>query len=347
MAGEKVLSSEKIYGRINRKREIYLGTSFVLLGVLFLLDIVTGSSNLTINEVFKTILAGPEQKGVLTSIIWDIRLPMTLICFTVGASLGLAGAQVQTILANPLASPYTLGLSSAAGFGAAIAFITGLPFPDGLWFNVPFVSFLSTMIGVFAIYIIGRVQGMQTRSMVLFGIVIHFFFQALLALVQFSSTPEVSGQIVFWMYGSLLKSTWMGVYVSGFFLIVCSFFLSKYAWKLTAIAAGEERAQTLGVDTDRVRIHIFIISAFLTAGAVSFVGTIGFIGLVAPHFARFFVGEDHRYLLPMSALCGAILITGASIVGKSIVPGIIVPIGIVTSLVGVPFLIYFIVGRKV
>ncbi len=181
--------------------------------------------------------------------------------------------------------------------------------------------------------------------MVLFGIVVHFLFQALLSLVQFRSTPEVAGQIVYWMFGSLLKSTWTGVFVSGSIFIICALLLTRYAWRLTTLSAGEERAKSLGVDTDKLRLHVFVLSALLTAGAVSFVGTIGFIGLVSPHFARMLVGEDQRYLAPMSAMLGVLLMATASNVSKLVIPGIIVPIGIVTSLIGVPFLIYMIVRR--
>ena len=272
---------------------------------------------------------------------------MTLICLTVGASLGLAGTQMQTILANPLASPYTLGVSSAAGFGAAIAFISGFPFKNMPWVNAPFMAFMMTLTGTMAIYFLGKVKGMRAQSMVLFGIVTHFFFQALLSLVQFRSTPEVAGQIVYWMFGSLLKATWVGVFASGFIFILCALLLSRYAWKLTALSAGEERAKSLGIDTDRVRLHVFLISSLLTAGAVAFVGTIGFIGLVAPHFARYFAGEDQRYLAPMASLFGVLLITFASILAKLIIPGIIIPIGIVTSLVGVPFLVFLIIRKGV
>ena len=306
-----------------------------------------GSSGMSLKDIIVVLWQGPGVKSIETSIIWNIRLPMTLICLTVGASLGLAGTQMQTILANPLASPYTLGVSSAAGFGAAIAFISGFPFKNMPWVNAPFMAFMMTLTGTMAIYFLGKVKGMRAQSMVLFGIVTHFFFQALLSLVQFRSTPEVAGQIVYWMFGSLLKATWVGVFASGFIFILCALLLSRYAWKLTALSAGEERAKSLGIDTDRVRLHVFLISSLLTAGAVAFVGTIGFIGLVAPHFARYFAGEDQRYLAPMASLFGVLLITFASILAKLIIPGIIIPIGIVTSLVGVPFLVFLIIRKGV
>lgn len=341
------VSGQEIYKKINSKRQIAFVIIFISIVSSLLIDLMVGSSKLTFLETIRALLEGFSGDSLNASIIWGIRLPMTLICLTVGASLGLAGAQIQTILGNPLASPYTLGISSAAGFGAAIAFISGFPFKDLSWLNAPFMAFLMTLISTMVIYFLGKAKGVGAQSMILFGIVIHFFFQALLSLVQFRSTPEVGGQIVYWMFGSLLKSTWTGVFVSGGLAIICSFLLSRYAWKLTALSAGEERAKSLGVNTTKLRLHVFIISALLTSGAVAFVGTIGFIGLVSPHFARFFSGEDQRYFAPMSAMFGVLLIAVASIVGKLIIPGIIVPIGIVTSLLGVPFLIFLILKKGV
>ena len=339
-------SGIETYKHITAKRRMIFLVTLVMIVIALVSDLMVGSSGIKIEDVLKGILDGPNGESITASIIWNVRMPMTLVCLCVGASLGLAGSQMQTILANPLASPYTLGVSSAAGFGAAMAFISGFPLGGDLsWVNAPLLAFVMTMMSTMAIYHIGRIKGMQAQSMVLFGIVIHFLFQALLSLVQFRSTPEVAGQIVYWMFGSLLKATWTGVLVSGTIYIVCALLLTRYAWRLTALSAGEERARSLGVDTDKLRLHVFLISALLTAGAVSFVGTIGFIGLVSPHFARMLVGEDQRYLAPMSAMLGVLLMATASNVSKVVIPGIIVPIGIVTSLIGVPFLIYMIIRR--
>ena len=343
----KKINGEEVYKKINKKRQMAFFISLAAIIIMLLFDLMTGSSAMTLQDTIKALLAGPSPASIEPTIIWNIRLPMTLICLTVGASLGLAGTQMQTILSNPLASPYTLGVSSAAGFGAAIAFISGFPFKGIPWLNAPFMAFAMTLLGTMAIYFLGKLKGMKAQSMVLFGIVTHFFFQALLSLVQFRSTPEVAGQIVYWMFGSLLKSTWTGVIVSGVIFLICNILLSRYAWKLTAIAAGEERAKSLGIDTDKVRLHVFLLSSLLTAGAVAFVGTIGFIGLVAPHFSRYFSGEDQRYLAPMASLFGVLLIACASILAKIIIPGIIIPIGIVTSLIGVPFLIFLILKKGV
>ena len=226
---EKKMTGEEIYRNINRKRRLTASITFAAIIIALLFDLFIGSSGMTLQDIIIALINGPGAKTIESSIIWNIRLPMTLVCLTVGASLGLAGTQMQTILANPLASPYTLGVSSAAGFGAAIAFISGFPFKNMSWVNAPFMAFMMTLAGTMAIYFLGKRKGMRAQSMVLFGIVTHFFFQALLSLVQFRSTPEVAGQIVYWMFGSLLKATWTGVFVSGGIFFLCALLLSRYA----------------------------------------------------------------------------------------------------------------------
>ncbi len=344
--GTNAVEGHEIYRQINRRRQAVFVITLCSLVLGFLIDLMTGPSWLTLPDVVTALQLGPQGDTIASAIVWSVRLPMTLTCLAVGASLGLAGTQMQTILANPLASPYTLGISSAAGFGAAIAFLTGFPFVGAQWLNVSLSATMMAFLGSFAIYMLGRAKGMQARTMILCGIVVHFFFQALQSLVQFRSTPEVASQIVYWMFGSLLKASWTGVAVSSLIFLVTALFASRYVWQLTALSAGEERARSLGVNTERLRLQVFFFSALLTAGAVAFVGTVGFIGLVAPHCARMLVGEDQRYLSPMSILFGVLLMVLASIAAKVIIPGVIVPIGIVTSLVGVPFLLYLIMKRS-
>ena len=160
--------------------------------------------------------------------------------------------------------------------------------------------------------------------------------QALLSLLQYRASPEALQTIVFWLFGSLARATWPKVGVVALALAVILPVLARDAWPLTALRLGEERARSLGVNVSAVRLRVFASVALLTAVAVSFVGTIGFVGLVAPHVARMLVGEDQRYLLPMSAICGALFLSSASVVSKFVAPGALFPIGIVTSLIGVP-----------
>lgn len=339
-------SSGAIYQKMQKQRvKILLGT-FLATSLSALLDLGIGSSWLGMEQVVDALLGGPSGDRLLTLIIWQLRLPITLTCLMVGASLGLAGGLMQTLLANPLASPYTLGISAAAGFGAAMAFLTGFSVFGLHWLGVPFAAFLTSGLASLVIYIIGRSRHMDAKILILTGIVVLFFFQALQSLIQYLASPEVLQQIVFWLFGSLLKASWLSFLVSGaVFLFSLLFTLSK-VWALTALTLGEDRALALGIKTSKLRLQMFLLCSLLTAGAVSFVGTIGFIGLVAPHLARMLIGEDQRFYLPLAALIGALLLCTSSLVAKLIVPGTIIPIGIITSLVGVPILLYFLMSRR-
>lgn len=335
-----------IYQRMQKQRIRVLLATFIAVGVSTLFDIGTGSSWLGVEQVFEALLGGPSGDSLSTVIVWQLRLPITLTCLMVGASLGLAGGLMQTLLANPLASPYTLGVSAAAGFGAAMAMLTGFSVFGLHWLGVPFAAFVTSGIASMAIYMIGRSRHMDAKVLILAGIVVLFFFQALQSLVQYLASPEVLQQIVFWLFGSLLKASWLSFFVSGsVFMFGLIFALSK-VWALTALTSGEQRAQALGINTGSLRLRMFLLCSLLTAGAVSFVGTIGFIGLVAPHLARILVGEDQRFYLPLAALMGALLLCTSSLVAKLLVPGTIIPIGIVTSLVGVPILLYLLISKR-
>jgi iron complex transport system permease protein len=197
-----------------------------------------------------------------------------------------------------------------------------------------------------AVYGIGATRGATPEMLVLAGIACLFFFQAALALVQFVASPEALQQIVFWLFGSLTRSTWPKVGGVATVLVVALPLLFRLSWQLTALRLGDERARGLGVDLPKLRLQCFVLVSLLTGVAVAFVGTIGFVGLVAPHIARMFVGEDQRVLIPASALVGAATLSLASVVSKSIMPGSVFPIGIVTSMIGVPFFVWLIVTSK-
>jgi iron complex transport system permease protein len=280
------------------------------------------------------------------AIVWTIRLPIAGMAIVVGAALGLTGAIMQTILNNPLASSYTLGVSAGAGFGAALVIVLGVALPVPEQWAVPASAFLFAGIACAGVWFVGSIRGATPEMLVLGGIALLFLFQALLSLLQFVASPEALQQIVFWLFGSLQKATWPKLWIVAAVLAACAPFLVADVWKLTALKLGDERARGLGVDVRRLRLRAFALVSALTGVAVAFVGTIGFVGLVAPHVARIFVGEDQRGLLPASALFGALLLSLASVASKTIMPGAIFPIGIVTALIGVPFFVWLVIRSR-
>ncbi len=334
------------YRGLIARRMTILGAAGTILAVACFADILIGPAFLNVSDVIRALLQPDNADQTTAAIVHIIRLPMTCMALLVGAALGIAGTHMQTILGNPLASPYTLGFSAAGGFGAATAILLGISFPLLPDLTVPIAAFAMAGLAAFTVYGFARLRGMSAEVMVLAGIATLFLFQSLQSMAQYLASPEVLQQIVFWLFGSMLKANWTNVSITAVIVLVGAVALIPDLWKLTALRLGDDRATAIGVDVRRLRMKVFAVVALLTAGAVSFVGTIGFVGLVAPHIARMLVGEDQRILVPMAAVTGAAILVGASIISKLLSPGTVVPIGIVTAVIGVPFLYSLILNRS-
>jgi len=343
------------YAALLRRRIAMIVLIALAIAASFTWDFTSGPSGLPLARLAELVVA-PLREWLAGAaavfdadrvIVWDIRLPQALMAVLVGAALGLAGSEMQTVLDNPLASPFTLGLSEAAAFGAALAIVVGVGIP-GLspeWL-VTANAFLFALLAALLLDLVARALGMNASGVVLFGIALVFSFNALLWLMQYIASAEALQAIVFWIMGSLTRATWPKVGVMALVLAVVLPLALRDAWRLTALRLGEERAASFGVDVGRLRLASLVRVALLAGTAVSFVGTIGFIGLVAPHIARRLCGEDHRFYLPASALVGAAVLSAASIASKSIVPGAVIPVGIVTALVGVPFFLAIVLRSR-
>ena len=312
-----------------------------------LLDFVLGPSGLPLKTLWQTLTDPAAADAGIRVIVWDIRLPYALMAVVVGLALGLAGAEMQTILNNPLASPFTLGVSSAAAFGAALAIVLGIGIPGipAQWF-ISANAFLFALLAALLLDAITRWTQVATSGVVLFGIALVFTFNALVSMLQFVANEDTLQGLVFWTMGSLARASWEKLGVLLLVLAVVMPLSMMNAWKLTALRLGEDRAISFGINVRRLRLATLLRISILSALSVAFVGPIGFIGLVAPHIARLIFGEDHRFYLPASALTGALVLSLASVVSKNLLPGVIIPVGIVTSLVGVPFFLSIILRHR-
>jgi len=349
MAIDKPASNaQQGYRCLNRRRAALLWACGVLVLLACLADVATGPAMLSLQEVLGAVFRPAHAGSMNSMIIWTFRLPTALFAVLVGASLGLAGAGMQTILDNPLASPYTLGISAAAGFGAALTIVFGATPAPG-WIDalaIPTGAFICAMLSALAIWAVACLRRASLAMIILCGVALSFFFSSALAFLQYIATDNQLQAIVFWMFGSLQGATWPKLAIVAAMLLVFIPFFAAQAWPLTALRLGENRARSLGINVQRVRLQTLILTSMLTAAAVCFAGSIGFIGLVAPHLARMLAGEDQRFLMPLSATTGALLLAAASLASKSIVPGSIVPIGIVTSAIGVPFFAVIVLGKR-
>ncbi|MDR0279447.1 MAG: iron ABC transporter permease [Paucimonas sp.] len=335
------------YRRLVLRKRLVLGALAALLMFSVLLDLALGPARYSLGQVLGALFAPDSAADQVRVVMWQIRLPVALMAVAVGAALSLAGAQMQTILNNPLASPFTLGISAAASFGAALGLAFGVAvFPLAAQFMVPLNAFLMAMLCTLLIHFMSLRRGVSAETIVLLGIALVFTFNALLALVQFFATEQAVAAVVFWTMGSLTKATWpkLGIIVL-VILVTLPLFIQR-AWALTALRLGDDKAASFGIDVRRLRLQTLVLVSLLAAFPVAFVGTIGFIGLVGPHIARMLIGEDQRFFLPASLLTGALILSASSVVSKTLIPGAIFPIGVVTSLIGVPFFISLILGRK-
>ncbi|WP_199850980.1 MULTISPECIES: FecCD family ABC transporter permease [unclassified Halomonas] len=331
--------------RLERRRWRIIGGIGLVAFLTLVLDIATGPSMLAPKAVMGALLNIGDVDEMTRIIVMEMRLPMALMALVVGAALGVGGAEIQTLLNNPMASPYTLGLAAAAGFGASLVIALGT-FGLPLLFAVPLGAFIMTMLASGVLFAVASLPRMTSAMLVLTGIALLFLFQSLLSLVQYLSAPEVSQQILFWLFGNLTKTNWLSLSITAVVAVVCISSLMRLSWQLTALRLGEQRAAALGVDPQRLRLVVLFLVALMTSVSISFVGVIGFIGLVAPHVARMLVGEDQRFFVPLSMVTGAAFLSASSVLSKSIIPGALFPVGIVTAFIGVPFFFWIIISRR-
>lgn len=335
------------YRALVLRRQFILGGLALALALSICCDLALGPARYSLMQVLEALFSPGSVDQQIRVILWEIRMPVALMAAVVGASLSIAGAQMQTILNNPLASPFTLGISAGAGFGAALALAFGVSIlPFAVDYIIPINAFLMAMLTSLAIYGLSLRRGVSSETIVLLGIALVFIFNALMSLIQFFASQQAVAAVVFWTMGSLTKATWPKLWIASTVLLVAAPLLARRGWALTAMRLGDAKAESMGIRPKALRLEVLVIVSLLAAISVSFVGTIGFVGLVGPHIARMLLGEDQRFLLPGAALAGALMLSMGSILSKMAIPGTIIPIGIVTSLVGIPFFLYLILSRR-
>ena len=294
-------------------------------------------------EILYTKIFGLPTEGINPTypfVVMEVRLPRILTSALVGGGLAVAGAVFQAILLNPLADPYTLGISSGAAFGASLAIILsifGIAIPA--WFSIPVFAFLgamATLIGVFSLA--STDNRLSSNSLILSGVIIAAILSAGIGFIKYLADEQVS-IIIFWLMGSFVGRSWADVTTTLVVIVPGVLFMLYYARDLNIMSLGERTADTLGVETARIKKQLLVCASLVTAIAVSVSGIIGFVGLIIPHLLRMILGPDNRLLLPACFLGGAILLLGADTITRAWLPSEI-PIGVLTSLIGGPFFCY-------
>ena len=312
-----------------------------------------GSVNLSLGQVTEILFS--KLSGVsgtidpnLSSIVWGMRFPRAVLAFLTGAALSASGTVMQSVLKNPLASSYTLGVSSGASLCAALVMVTGFSIPVLGMFTLPAAGFAGGLATVFlALAFAARLDGkMENQTVILVGMVFSLFVNAILTLLTALSREHLQ-QMVFWQMGGFTGRDWSHVAVMFPILVISMLVLQRFTTEMDIMSFGEEQAMAIGVDLKRVKLVLIGIAALLTGTAVSLVGVIGFVDLIAPHVVRRIFGSAHRLVLPLSALFGGAFLMLAELVSRTVMAPTIIPVGAVTALVGAPFFaLVFFRGRK-
>jgi iron complex transport system permease protein len=344
----------KTYQKFINKKILFIVVSIILLLFFIILGITLGSARITILEILKVFVG----KGNPTNaqIIWKIRLPRVLSAVLGGLALAVAGVAMQSILRNPLGSPFTLGLSNAAAFGAAFAVVIlgagtiQSSDSDAVLLNNPYLVSLSAffwcLVATAAVLVVVRLRLATPETMILMGIVIGSLFSASTTAIEYFADDIELVSIIFWTFGNLGRADWQSFFILLAVVATGTVYFILNSWNYSALNAGDETAESLGVNTNRIRIVGMLVASLMTAVVVTFFGIIAFVGLVVPHIVRWFVGNDERFLLPATSVFGGLFLLVSDIIARTIISPVVLPVGVLTSFLGAPLFLYLLIRRK-
>lgn len=338
------------------KKTTFVAAALVLLILMLIASVSVGAVRVPVGELISSLL-GRASTQKFDIIIWQIRMPQALTAMAAGAGLAVAGAMMQSILRNPLGSPFTLGISHAAAFGAALCVMlvgpgslqeTGSGLPAVLApYAVTISAFGFSLVATFIIIGISRIRSASPEVMVLAGVALGSLFTAGTMFLQYFADDVELAAMVFWTFGDVSRASWQELGVITVVLTAVFVYGFFKRWDYNAIDAGDETARGLGVRVERVRLVGMLAASLVTAVVVAFLGIIGFVGLVCPHMVRRLIGDDHRFLLPGTCVIGALLLLAADTAARLVLAPHILPVSILTSFLGAPVFIYLIIrGQK-
>jgi iron complex transport system permease protein len=338
------------------RRKMYrlvMALSAAALAAAIVVALMVGAAGLSLDEALRAfgglIRHGAAAKGDYPDwapgLLLDLRLPRIVLALIVGAALSTAGASFQGIFRNPLAEPYLLGVSAGAGLGATIA-IVWKPLSQLGIYTLPLLAFVGAILAAFLVYRLatfgGRTGG---ASLLLSGVAVGSTLTAIMSFLMVATESDLH-TVVVWLMGGLTTATWAKVYFTLPVVAAGFIYMMVVARRMNLLLMGEERAQELGINSQRTRRNLMIVAALTTAAAVAFSGLIGFIGLMVPHIMRLLVGPDHHRLLPATALFGALLLLIADTVARTAIAPSEIPVGVITAATGGPFFLYLLRARK-
>ncbi len=341
------------YGAYTRRKTLLIAGLIVVTLLLGILAMALGSARLSVVEVMRALAGSGDQRT--TQIVMNIRLPRVLAALVAGMGLALAGCIMQNVLQNPLASDYTLGVSQGAAFGAAVAILAlgagsvnaAGAVNDALLIRNPYLvtmsAFAGSLMATVTILLMARYRGITPEAMILAGVAMGSLFTAGTVLVQYFATDVQVASIVFWTFGDLGRASWQDLSIISVVTLLAMVYFMIKRWDYSVLSSGDEIAGSLGVDVGRTRMLGMFLASLVTAAAVSFLGIIAFVGLVAPHLMRRIIGGDYRFLIPASAVAGSLLLLVSDTLARNVIAPVVLPVGAVTSFMGAPLFIYLLV----
>ena len=346
-------SEELPRGFLRRRWHVYAIIGVPVLLLVLVLATSIGSSSIPFGTTFG-ILAdklpfvdiNPTWSANTATIIFDIRLPRVLMAGLVGAALAIAGATYQGLFRNPLADPYLIGVAQGASLGAVIGFLLPVSWNLAGFGLVPMLAFIGALLATTTVYLLARVgKTLPVTTLILAGVALSALLSSIVSYLMMSSGESLRG-IIFWLMGSFSLSDWAEVRIVLPYVVVGSSVIILFGRMLNVMQLDEEQAQQLGVNVERLKIILLAAATLITAAGVSFVGTIGFVGIIIPHAVRLVWGSDHRSLLRLSILTGAVFMILTDLIARTVLSPTEIPIGVITAICGAPFFLYLLRRHK-
>lgn len=351
---EQTEGIQREYEKYVKKRETFLIVTIISILIFILIGLSLGPIQTTIFDIFFVLFG--QTSGNLGAIVWNLRMPRVLSALLAGMALALSGVAMQSILRNPLGSPFTLGISQAAVFGVSFAVIilgagsVHSSSSDAVLINNPYIvtlcAFGMCLISTFVILLLVKFKNAKPETLILMGVILGSLFSALTTAIQYFGDDVQVASIVFWTFGDLSRATWSDFILLAIINLPAGIYFMKNAWNYNVLNSGDETAESLGVNTERIRIVGMIVASLTVSVVVAFFGIIAFVGLVVPHIVRRIIGGDERHLIPASCLFGGLFLLISDTIARTIISPLVLPVGVLTSFLGAPLFIYLLLKKE-
>ncbi len=345
---EELEESFEDYRKYQMCKWLFIAACIIVTAVVAAYAVTVGAYDLSISEVYAIIwdhITGNIHDADMDYIVITLRSPRIAVAIIAGMGLAVAGVVMQSTLLNPLADPYTTGISSGASFGATLAMILGFTLAHGPY-AIVVNAFVFSLIPMFTILGVARLKQASPTTMIMAGIAVMYIFNACTTVMMLWADPNDMDAVYEWQVGSVSKNKWDAIPIMLVVTVVGIIVMQLLSRKLNVLSTGDDSARSLGLNVHQMRTLNLLVVSFMTAAIVSFTGMIGFVGLVAPHISRLFIGPDNRFLIPASAVLGAALLVCADLLGRTVIYPSVLPVGVIMSFLGGPIFLWLMLRKK-